>query len=55
MKKYKFEDLDNEGYEIEVPTEVVKDILLDYFKNTYYWTVGLLSFVIGILLGVLIS
>lgn len=55
MKSYRFDDLDNEGYEIEIPKEVVKDIIIDHLRSTYYWSVGIFCFVIGMLLGVLIS
>lgn len=54
MKQYSFPDPDNEGYEIVVPTEVVKDIILTYLRTTYYWSIGLLSLIVGILLGVII-
>lgn len=53
MKEYKFPDPDYEGYEITVPREVVKDIIINYFRTTYYWSVGLLCTTIGIFLGVL--
>lgn len=54
MKKYTFPDPDNDGYEITIPKEVVKDVILSYMKTTYYWSVGIFSFIIGILLGVII-
>jgi hypothetical protein len=54
MREYKFPDPDYEGYEIVVPTEVVKDIILEYLRKTYYWSVGLFSLIIGILLGIII-
>lgn len=53
MKTYKFDDPDYEGYEIEIPAHVIKDIILDYLRKTYYWPVAILSGVIGFLLGVL--
>jgi hypothetical protein len=52
MKNYSFPDPDKDGYEIIIPTEVVKDIILQHMRNTFYWSVGLLSFIIGILIGV---
>jgi len=55
MKPYKFPDPDYEGYEIEIPGFIVKDIILDYLKTTYYWTVAILSGVVGFLLGVLVK
>lgn len=55
MKPYKFPDPDYEGYEIEIPGSIVKDIILDYLKTTYYWTVAILSGVVGFLLGVLVK
>ncbi len=54
MKEYKFPDPDYEGYEITVPREVVKDITLSYMKSTFYWTVAIGGFLIGLLLGVII-
>lgn len=54
MKKYNFDDPDYEGYEIEVPDNIVRDILLDYLRKTYYWSVALGSFIIGFLLGVVV-
>lgn len=54
MKSYSFPDPDNEGYEIIVPTEIVKDIALQYMRNTYYWTVAILCTLIGFLLGVIV-
>ena len=55
MKSYKFPDPDYEGYEIEIPVPVVKDIILDYLRKTYYWSVALLSCMVGFLLGVLVK
>lgn len=55
MKSYRFDDPENEGYEIEVPKYVVKDIIIEYLRSTYYWSVGLFCFIIGVLLGVLVS
>jgi hypothetical protein len=55
MKTYKFADPDFDGYEIEIPTSVVKDIILDYLRKTYYWPVALLSGLGGFLIGVLIK
>ena len=52
MKKYSFPDPDNDGYEIVIPTEVIKDITIAYMRTTFYWFVGLLSFLIGILIGI---
>jgi hypothetical protein len=54
MKQYSFTDPDDEEYEITIPSEVVREIILNYMKTTYYWSVGILSFVVGILLGVII-
>lgn len=55
MKTYKFADPDFDGYEIEIPTSVVKDIILDYLRKTYYWPVAVLSGLSGFLIGVLIK
>lgn len=54
MTEYKFDDPDNEGYEIIVPKEVVKNILTEHYAKTFYWSVGLFSFIIGFLLGVIV-
>lgn len=53
MKEYTFPDPDNDGYEIIIPTEVVKDITLSYLRTTYYWSISILSFIVGFLLGVI--
>lgn len=54
MKTYSFPDPDNDGYEIVIPTEVIKDIILQHTKTTFYWSVGIFSFIVGILLGVIV-
>ena len=54
MKTYSFPDPDNEGYEIVIPAVVIKDIILQHMRTTFYWSVGIFSFIIGILLGVII-
>ena len=54
MKEYKFDDLDNDGYEIIIPKEVVKNILIHHYAKTFYWAVGLFSFIIGFLIGVIV-
>jgi hypothetical protein len=54
MREYSFPDPDNDGYEIVIPKEIIKDIIIDYLKRTYYWSVGIFCVIIGILLGVLI-
>ena len=46
MKEYSFPDPDNEGYEIVIPKEIVKDIVIDYLKRTYYWSVGIFCIII---------
>lgn len=55
MKEYTFDDQDNEGYEIVVPKDIVSQIIDDYRAKTFYLSVSMLSFIIGILFGVLIS
>lgn len=52
MKDYVFPDPDNDGYEITIPDYITKDIIRDYLQKTYYWSVGLFSLIIGILIGV---
>ena len=37
---------------IELPKYVVLKIQRDYITKTYYWSVGLLSMIIGFLLGI---
>jgi hypothetical protein len=54
MKEYTFPDTDKEGYEIIIPDYVTRDIIRDYLQKTYYWTVSLGSFVIGLLVGIII-
>jgi hypothetical protein len=55
MKPYRFPDPDYEGYEIEIPVPVVKDIIIEHLQKTYYWSVALLSGVVGFLLGILVK
>ena len=55
MKSYKFPDPDYEGYEIEIPGPVVKDIILDYLRRTYYWPVAILAGLVGFLLGIIVK
>lgn len=55
MKEHKFPDPDYEGWEIVVPREVAKDIVIEYLQKTYYWSVAIGSGMIGFLLGVLAS
>lgn len=52
MRDYGFPDPDNDGYEIIIPNGVVKDIIRDYLQKTYYWSVALGCFIIGLLIGV---
>lgn len=54
MKGYKFPDPDNDGYEIVIPNDVIKDVVRDYLQTTYYWSVAVGCFLIGLLTGVLI-
>ena len=49
MSKYVFE---NGRSTVEVPEHIQKRIVLDYIKSTFYWSVGILSFLIGFILGV---
>lgn len=49
MKKYYMEDSD--GVEMEVSSELTKEIVRDYLATTYYWAFGILSLIIGFLLG----
>lgn len=55
MKQYRFPDTDNEGYEIIVPNEVVREVIHDYRVKTFYLSVSSLSLIVGLLLGILIS
>jgi len=55
MKEYKFPDPDYEGWEITVPKDVVKDIIMAYLQKTYYWAVGIGCLLIGFLAGVLVK
>ena len=52
MKKYRFPDTDKEGYEIIIPDYVTRDIIRDYLQRTYYWSVAIGCFLIGLLVGV---
>ena len=52
MKEYRFPDTDKEGYEIVIPDYVTRDIIRDYLQRTYYWSVGIGCFLIGLLIGI---
>ena len=52
MKEYRFPDADKEGYEIIIPEYVTQDIVRDYLQKTYYWSVAIGCFLIGLLVGV---
>lgn len=54
MKQYTIEDTDNPEYEIIIPNEVVTQIIRDYRDKTFYIAVGLMSGIIGFLVGVLV-
>ena len=54
MKEFKFLDPDDDNYEIVIPKEIVRDIIINYLQKTYYWSVGIFSMIIGLLLGILI-
>ena len=55
MKRYVFDDPDNDELEIEIPSSLRKDIIIDYLKTTYYWPIAILSGLSGFLLGVLVK
>ena len=55
MKDYGFPDPDNDGYEIAIPDNIVKDIVKDYLQKTYYWSIALGCFIIGFLFGIIIK
>jgi hypothetical protein len=39
----------------KIPDELKHVIIKDYMKTYYHWTVGMLCFIIGMLLGILVS
>jgi len=55
MKNYKFLDPSDDKYEIIVPSEVVKDIILSHMRTTYYWSIGMLCFLLGTFFGIMIK
>jgi hypothetical protein len=55
VKKYTFDDPDNLDYEIIIPDENVRQIIDDYNMKTFYISVGMLCFIVGMLFGILIS
>lgn len=50
--RYHQELLHEDDYPITVPKSVKNEIVRDYLSTTYYWTVGILCFIIGLLTGV---
>lgn len=55
MKKdnYYTKNIDNE-YEL-IPSEIVSDVIKQYFERRYIWVVGTGMFIIGFLCGVIAS
>ena len=51
--KYYIDHPTKDGYEIEIPSLVRDQIIIDFLMNTYYWTVGIGCLIIGFLVGVL--
>lgn len=39
----------------KLPEEVKRLVIKEYLQTTYYWTVGIFSFLVGILLSLLIK
>ena len=39
----------------QLPSEVKKAVIKEYLQTTYYWSVGLFSFIVGALLALLIK
>lgn len=39
----------------QLPEEVKKAVIKEYLQTTYYWSVGLFSFIVGVLLALLIK
>jgi len=53
--RYFFEDSEDYDREIEVPEYIKRQIIIDYLKTTFYWTIGLGCLLVGFLGGVLIN
>jgi len=51
--KYYMDDPHNDKYEVEIPRNIVNNIIKDYMMKTYYWVVGIGGIMIGFLLGLL--
>lgn len=47
-------DVDSK-HEIDVPEEIQLKIIRDYLKQSYHWVIGIGSFLIGFLLGLLVK
>ncbi len=54
-KKYYIEHPTKKDTEIEIPRQVSDTIIKDFMLKTYYWSVGILCFMIGFVLGVAIK
>lgn len=46
-------DPENDEREIEIPNYIINKINLDYLQRTYYWSIGILCFIIGFLVGII--
>lgn len=55
MKKYYMDHPDNDKYEIQIPNGLAKQIVIDYLTKTYYWTIAILSGMVGFMLGIIVK
>ena len=55
MKEYYIDHPEKDKYEIEIPKNIVKQIIIDYLGKTYYWTIAILSGMIGFMLGLIVK
>lgn len=53
MREYYIDHPSKDGYEILISNDIVKNIIIDYMRTTFYWVVGLSCGIIGFLLGVI--
>lgn len=54
-KTYYIDHPEKKNYEIEIPSLVRDQIVIDFLMRTYYWSVGIGGMLIGFLLGVLVK
>lgn len=54
-KTYYMDHPTKNDYEIEIPSKVRDEIIIDFLRKTYYWSFGIACIMIGFLLGIMVN